>query len=255
VIDVEIGLLSEEALRQKACAVACFGEFEHAKRNATQYGGGFIWKRVKQHDYLVKTSPTGRQTGFGTRSAQTEGIYARFVSGKEKSRAAVSSLRALMQLHQRVNKALRVGQAPNALIDELNGMNSPPFVTGRAALFAYLAAAGARLHTSMLRAIGDPLPLVAASAGDDLAPTNQADFWRHSVRDWQWLASAPAISEVLVSKNGAMARMVVADPRAFVLHADWRLENDPKSVTPRDILIAEIVERLIANFDEIRIPN
>jgi hypothetical protein len=245
---VEITSMSDEMLGQRARSIACFAEYELAKRDAAQYGGGFIWKRVKQRDYLVKTSSTGGQTGFGTRSTQTEGTYARFVSGKEKSRATLSSLRALMQLHQRMNKALRLGQAPNALIDELKRINPPALVTGRAAVFAYVCAAGVRLHPSILRAIGDPLPLIHVSGSFDPNATIQADFWRQPVRDWQWLASAPSISEVVVGKNGAMAPMVVADPRAFVLHADWCLENDPKSVTPRDILIAEIVERLIANF-------
>jgi hypothetical protein len=159
----ETTLLDDDAARQYRDAVTCFTAWEHAESRADSLSGGMVWKRVKGKDYLVRTSRKGKQTSLGPRSAKTEALFAAFFPAKAAASARLAALRQTMRRHRRMNRALRVGRVPNALIELLHTADvvaaNEAFVIGEAALYAYEAAAGVRFNFSVLKPRCPPAPV------------------------------------------------------------------------------------------------
>jgi hypothetical protein len=291
---VEPVVVDDDATRQCIDAARCFAASEDAAIEAAKYSGGMVWKRVKGREYLVRTSRTGKQTSLGPRSDVTERLFESFFPAKETSLSRLASLKVTLARHVRMNRALRVGRVPNALVAVLAavgrcGLSSKVAVIGSAALHAYETAAGVRLDsrlfersetrtrarqqrvtlaidelalyagvTALLERIdqtfevvdvgrriarnGAGLEVQVVVARDTDRSTDER--WQGSDKDLQWLARAPRFSEVVVGLNGRMARMVVADPRAMVLHLDWRTQQGRKLRVP-EVAMAEVLDRLI----------
>lgn len=145
--------LGEDSRRQFVDAQTVFSAWETASRSAAEVRGGMYWKRQGKAEYLIRTSPRNAQKSLGRRSAETEVIYTNFVERKGKAEARVGLLAAELARHQRMNRALFVGRAPQMLVDILNvlaraGLAEHFSVVGTHALYAYEAAAGVRFGTS-----------------------------------------------------------------------------------------------------------
>ena len=112
--------MSGDELRQYIDAKSVFTALESARKTAKKVGGGMIWREHNGTDYLIRTSTRSAQTSLGPRSEKTEGIYTNFIARKERSQERVRDLRAEITRHQRMNNALRVGRAPDLLIEILN---------------------------------------------------------------------------------------------------------------------------------------
>jgi hypothetical protein len=113
------------------------------------------WKRQGEYEYLVKTSPDNRQRRVGPRSAETEKIYLEFNTRKAEIESRLKSLRAALTDAERLNKALKVGRVPAAVISVLQAIDEaglgPHFaVVGTHALYAYETAAGVRIVPAAL---------------------------------------------------------------------------------------------------------
>lgn len=139
--------IDPDAARQYIDARSAFVELERTRKNALQLRGGMVWKTVDGKEYLVRTSTTGGQKGLGRRTPQTELIYQSFTDKKEAVQERVSSLRARVAKHERMNRALRVGRMPGIAVAILNrltnaGLDEYFRVVGTHALYAYEAAAG-----------------------------------------------------------------------------------------------------------------
>lgn len=139
--------IDPDAARQYIDARSVFVELERTRKNALQLRGGMVWKTVDGKEYLVRTSTTGGQKGLGRRTPQTEVIYQSFVDKKESVQERVSSLRARVAKHERMNRALRVGRMPGIAVAILSrlanaGLDEYFRVVGTHALYAYEAAAG-----------------------------------------------------------------------------------------------------------------
>lgn len=144
---VDIG---DSAKRQYIDARSSFELWEAALRAASEVRGGMYWKRSAKADYLIRTSPTNSQKSLGVRSAETEAIYERFTAKKAGVEARESVLRSAITRHQRLNRALYVGRAPNIVVDILNALDGAGLaehftVVGTHALYAYETAAGVRI--------------------------------------------------------------------------------------------------------------
>lgn len=146
-----IGLIDigTDARRQFVDAQSVFSAWEEASHSADDVRGGMYWKRQGKTDYLIRTSPTNTQKSLGPKSDETEAIYEKFVARKTKVEARVAMLAAELSRHQRMNRALFVGRAPQILVDILNtlsraGLAEHFTVIGTHALYAYEAAAGVR---------------------------------------------------------------------------------------------------------------
>lgn len=146
--------IDPDAARQYIDARSAFTALEQARHEAGQVRGGMVWKTVRGTDYLVRTSPKGTQKGLGARSAETERLHAAFTARKERATGRLRELRAAVERHERLNRALRVGRMPNLVIELLalladTGL-APYFrVVGTHALYAYETAAGVRLGSNV----------------------------------------------------------------------------------------------------------
>lgn len=145
--------------RQYIDAVATFEALEDAQVEAVQVRGGMYWHAGSASSpdtkYLVRTTPAGNETSLGPRTPDTIAMYERFTQRKRESAERVSGLKAALEQHQRLNRALRVGRIDPlvvALLSRLaNTQLSPHFrVVGTHALYAYESTAGVRLDSDTL---------------------------------------------------------------------------------------------------------
>ena len=151
--------ISATASRQYIDAVSVFEALEEAQAEADQVRGGMYWHAgpaaAPDAKYLVRTSPAGAETSLGARSPETEAIYQRFTQRKRNSAERLTGLKAALDQHQRLNRALRVGRVDPLVVALLGRLAhthlSPHFrVVGTHALYAYEAAAGVRLDPDTL---------------------------------------------------------------------------------------------------------
>jgi hypothetical protein len=143
-----------DAARQYIDARAAFAELERSRKNALQVRGGMVWKTVDDKDYLIRTSTTGGQKSLGRRSAETEEMYGSFIAKKQSVEERLSGLKAVVEKHQRLNRALRVGRMPTIAVAILSrlanaGLDAYFRVVGTHALYAYEAAAGVRFASEI----------------------------------------------------------------------------------------------------------
>lgn len=147
--------ISEDQQRQLIDARSVFTAWEDARKQAAEVRGGMFWKQQFGKEYLIRTSLTNAQKSLGPRGTETEKIYENFSARKERVESRLSSLEAALDRHQRMNRALQVGRAPNLLVKLLdrlakNGLAEYFTVVGTHALYAYEIAAGVRFHESAL---------------------------------------------------------------------------------------------------------
>lgn len=147
--------LTEDQLRQYIDAESAYRAWEQAHHAASQVRGSMFWRQDRGHEYLVRSSTTARQTRLGTRSPQTEAMYARFTERKRAAQARVQSLRDTVERHERLNRALRVGRCPAIVVALLQrfeqyGLSGQLLTVGTHALYAYEAAAGVRIAPQAL---------------------------------------------------------------------------------------------------------
>ena len=115
--------LPDNVTRQAIDATTVFNEFTRVRDAARPYAGGMYWKRQGEYEYLVKTSPDNRQRRIGPRSAETEKTYQEFNARKVEIEARLKSLRAALTDAERLNKALKVGRVPAAVISVLQAID------------------------------------------------------------------------------------------------------------------------------------
>ena len=145
--------------RQYIDAVSVFEALEEAQEEAAQVRGGMYWHAgppaSPESKYLVRTTPAGAETSLGPRTPDNEVIYDRFTQRKRESAERVAGLKAALEQHQRLNRALRVGRVDPLVVALLGRLAStqlsPHFrVVGTHALYAYEATAGVRLDSDTL---------------------------------------------------------------------------------------------------------
>lgn len=151
--------LSPAITRQTIDAVAVFEALEEATVEAAQVRGGMYWHAgpasAPDKKYLVRTTPAGAETSLGPRTPETQAIYDKFTQRKQASAERLAGLKAALDQHQRMNRALRVGRVDPLVVALLNRLASTQLsehfrVVGTHALYAYEAAAGVRLEADAL---------------------------------------------------------------------------------------------------------
>ncbi len=152
--------IGNEARRQYVDAQATFTAWEEATRRAAEVRGGMYWRRQGNAEYLVRTSAQNSQKSLGPRSEKNEAIFNKFTSTKEGLEARRDQLSKALIQHQRLNRALFVGRAPQILVEILNaldkfGIAENFVVIGTHALYAYEAAAGIRFESTEALATRD----------------------------------------------------------------------------------------------------
>lgn len=144
--------LTEAQTRQYIDADSSWRALEAANRAAAEVRGAMMWRTQAGHRYLIRVSAGGAQTSLGPHSAENELIFERFMARKESTQARQTQLRSTVQQHIRLNRALRVGRAPNLVVETLNavakaGLQTHFLTVGTQALYAYETACGVRVQT------------------------------------------------------------------------------------------------------------
>ncbi|MGV8894825.1 MAG: GSU2403 family nucleotidyltransferase fold protein [Burkholderiaceae bacterium] len=153
--NIETLPLPSNALRQYINARQTFASLRVAEAEAKNYRGSMLWRQIKGHTYLIRTTTRAAQTSLGPKSPETEAIYNKFMTGKAVVEERRAGLAKALYLHQRMNKALFVGRMDDKIIDILNGLRDAGLgdnftVIGTNALYAYETAAGVRIDASYL---------------------------------------------------------------------------------------------------------
>ena len=71
---------------------------------------------------LIRVSAAGAHTSLGELSDETQRLYDRFKARKEPLEARVVALKKQMEVHERLNRALRLGRVPNIVVATLKAL-------------------------------------------------------------------------------------------------------------------------------------
>jgi hypothetical protein len=146
---------SSRQLTQYIDAEAIFTALEQAKRASRPYVGSMFWREVKGYKYLIRAVLPDQQKSLGAMTPQNADAVDKFNRGKTEAEARVKSLSAELATHQKINKALRIGRAPDIVISTLNaikdaGLEKHFLVIGTHALIAYETAAGVMISSNLM---------------------------------------------------------------------------------------------------------
>ena len=141
--------LSDLQKKQYIDAESVFTALREAEKAAQTVRGSMLWRQVSGKTYLIRTHADNSQKSLGPRNADTEAVYEKFMARKKWLSERVTGLRQALQLHQKLNRAHRVGRTPEIVVQILNQLHksgiSGHFLTvGTHALFAYESACGVR---------------------------------------------------------------------------------------------------------------
>jgi hypothetical protein len=138
---------TSKQLSQSIDAESVFTALEQATLEAKNYRGSLFWREVNATKYLIRAVTADSQKSLGPLNSENAGAVAKFQQRKEAVESRVKSLKAELMTHQKVNKAQRVGRAPDILISTLNAIREADLedhflVVGTHALYAYETMAG-----------------------------------------------------------------------------------------------------------------
>ena len=141
--------LSDLQKKQYIDAESVFTALRDAEKAAQTVRGSMLWRQVSGKTYLIRTNADNSQKSLGPRTDETEAVYEKFMARKKWLSERVTALRQALQLHQKLNRAHRVGRTPEIVVQILNQLHksgiSEHFLTvGTHALFAYESACGVR---------------------------------------------------------------------------------------------------------------
>jgi hypothetical protein len=141
--------LTDLQKRQYIDAESVFMALRDAEKAAHAVRGSMLWRQVSGKTYLIRTNTDNSQKSLGPRSAELDAAYEKFMARKNISSKRVAGLRQALQLHQKLNRAHRVGRTPEIVVQILNRLHksgiSEHFITvGMHALFAYESGCGVR---------------------------------------------------------------------------------------------------------------
>ena len=141
--------LSDLQKKQYIDAESVFTALRDAEKAAQTVRGSMLWRQVSGKTYLIRTNTDNSQKSLGPRTDETEAVYEKFMARKKWLSERVTGLRQALQLHQKLNRAHRVGRTPEIVVKILNQLHksgiSEHFLTvGTHALFAYESACGVR---------------------------------------------------------------------------------------------------------------
>lgn len=273
--------------RQYIDAVSTFEALEEAQEEAAQVRGGMYWHAgpasAPDAKYLVRTTPAGSETSLGPRTSDTEAMYERFTQRKRESAERVSGLKAALEQHQRLNRALRVGRVDPLVVALLGRLASthlsPHFrVVGTHALYAYEATAGvrldsdtlatrdidllwdtrkrilfstqlARVDSSMLGVLKKVDSTFRIRKSQKYTAVNKDGFEVDIIRR-EREGDDPGFSAVIVATNGSMARMNTVHPATFVAFKRWMANQPDREALKRrrDVLQADAVQDLLDKY-------
>jgi len=188
------------------------------------YRGGMHWKKAKGREYLFRSRDRyGYGKSLGPRSPETEKILKEFRKNKQQLKARLESLKNRLKEQARFCKAAMIQRVPRVaaetlrLLDRHKLLGRNVSIVGTNALYAYEAAAGAYVDTS-ITATGDldilwdvrsRLTLVA----DDIDKIGLLDILRQADRSFE--LTGPQ-SYRAVNQDGYMVDLIKSEPKQIL---------------------------------------
>ena len=140
-------------IRQTIDAESTYLAWRRARADLLEVRGTMFWREQDGRTYLIRRSTSGAQKSLGPQSEETDAILRRFTARKESAQDREKSLRAQVDLHRRMNRALGLGRISPTAVAVINALDQQGVaeqfrVVGTYALFAYAAAARVHLAPS-----------------------------------------------------------------------------------------------------------
>lgn len=134
-------------LRQYIDAEAVHGALAQARTNAARYAGSMFWREANGTSYLIRSTADSKQKSLGPKTKENADAVGKFSLNKAEAEGRVKSLKSELEMHQKINKAMRVGRTPNLVTSIINAVHDAQLdahfmVIGTHALYAYETAAG-----------------------------------------------------------------------------------------------------------------
>lgn len=141
--------------RIKIDAIQCQQALDDAMGKFSHYKGSMMWRNVSGIDYLIHQVQK-RQKSLGARSQETEAIYEKFESRKSEISERIKSLKAHLDKHARLCKAVHLNRVPKIVADisrkisEFPVLTNKTLIVGTNALYAYEAAAAVYFESDIV---------------------------------------------------------------------------------------------------------
>jgi len=199
--------------------------FMAAYHKSRAYRGGMHWKKSKGREYLFRSYDRyGYGKSLGPRSPETETILKEFRKHKQQVKERLENLKIRMKEQARFCKAVVIQRVPKVaaatlrLLDQQKLFDRNVLIVGTNALYAYEAAAGAYVDTSItatgdldiLRDVRSRLTLVADS---DIDQTGLLDILRKADKSFE--LSGPH-SYRAINRDGYMVDLIKSEPKQML---------------------------------------
>jgi hypothetical protein len=152
--------LSNQQRLHQVNTAQLYENYRAAQSHAASYTYGMRWKTVRGTEYLFRDRDRrGNGKSFGSRSEQTEELFAVFSAGRAAAKERLHLITEKIEEQARLNKALRLNRVPRVVARVLReleraGVHDSFTVIGTQALYAYEAEGGAHFLLELL-ASGD----------------------------------------------------------------------------------------------------
>ena len=207
------------------------------------YRGGMHWKKAKGREYLFRSRDRyGYGKSLGPRSQETEKILMEFRKNKQQVKERLENLKDRLKEQARFCKAAMIQRVPRVaaetlrLLDRQKLLSRNVLIVGTNALYAYEAAAGAYVDTSItatgdLDILWDVRSRLTLVADNDIDQTGLLDILRKADRSFE--LSGPR-SYRAINRDGYMVDLIKSRPKQML-----RRERTQRG-GPGDLKAAEI---------------
>jgi hypothetical protein len=234
--------LSDNQRRVYIDTAQLYEAYLSAYRKGRSYRGGMHWKKAKGREYLFRSRDRyGYGKSLGPRSPETEKILKEFRKKKQNAKERLENLKDRLKEQARFCKAAMIQRVPRVAAETLRHLDRQKLlgrnvlIVGTNALYAYEAAAGAYVDTS-ITATGDldilwdvrsRLTLVA----DDIDKIGLLDILRKADRSFE--LSGPR-SYRAINRDGYMVDLIKTEPKSILIRERTQMGG------PGDLKAAEI---------------
>ncbi|MBN1931794.1 MAG: nucleotidyltransferase domain-containing protein [Desulfobacterales bacterium] len=186
------------------------------------YRGGMHWKKAKGHEYLFRTRDRyGYGKSLGARSPETEKIITVFKHAKEDLKKRLATLKEKLNEQARFCKAAMLQRAPRIvtnilrILQQYNMLGKNLTVVGTNALYAYEAAAGIFLDTSVtatkdMDLLWDVRPRLAIASNQKTQNKGLIEILKKVDKSFELIKR---YNFRAVNKDGYMVDLIKAEPK------------------------------------------
>jgi hypothetical protein len=217
--------------------------FMAAYHKSRAYRGGMHWKKAKGREYLFRSRDRyGYGKSLGPRSPETEKILEEFRKNKQQLKERLESLKDRLKEQARFCKAALIQRVPRLaadtfrLLDQQKLLGRNVLIVGTNALYAYEAAAGAFVDSSItatgdLDILWDVRARLTLVADDDIVQTGLLDILRKADRSFE--LSGPR-SFRAINRDGYMVDLIKSETKHMLVQERTQMGG------PDDLTAAEI---------------